>query len=179
MKILLTYFSFTGNTEKVSEAILRYLHGNEINCDVFRIEPVFKLSYPFWLLLSFIPGLPFPVKNLKSLDLENYDALILGSPKWTFNCPSVTYFVRFLKRERLKAKSPSKIFLFITYGGFREDSYIQKLKMDLEISGFSVPVVGKFKRSEIENGKAVEKINKFCFEVLLSLNPPHPNIPKP
>lgn len=179
MKTLLAYFSFTGNTEKVTEVILRCLRENGISCDVFRIEPVFKLKYLFWLFLSFVPGLPFPVKNLKSLDLKNYDALILGSPKWTFNCPPVTYFVRFLRSEKLKAKSPLQIFLFITYGGFQEDSYVRKLKEKLERSGFNVTVMGKFKRGEIRNGKAMEEINKFCFEVLRSLNPSHSDISKP
>lgn len=178
MKILLAYFSFTGNTEKVSEVILRYLRENEIKCEVFRIEPALKLRYPLWLFLSFIPNLPFPVKNLKSLEPGNYDAIILGSPKWTFNCPPVTRFIRFLKSKRLKSKSPSRIFLFITYGGFGEDSYIRKLKRDLERWGFDVPAISKFKRSEIKNGKAIEEINKFCSEVLLSLNPSHSNISK-
>lgn len=178
MKVLLAYFSFTGNTEKVSKLIARCLHESKINYEIFRIEPALRLGYPLWLFLSFIPGLPFPVKNLKALDLKSYDAVILGSPKWTFNCPPVTYFIRFLKGEKLKAKSPSRIFLFITYGGFREDGYIQKLKKNLEKCGFNVPLVRKFKRSEVKNGKATEEINKFCFEILLWLNPSHTNIPK-
>ena len=121
MKILLAYFSFTGNTEKVSKLILKCLQESGINCDIFKIEPILKLKYLPWLFLSFIPGLPFPVKNLKLLNLGNYDAIILGSPKWSLSCPPVTYFIRFLKSERLKAKSSLRIFLFITYGGFGED----------------------------------------------------------
>ena len=178
MKILLAYFSFTGNTEKVSKLILKCLQESGINCDIFKIEPILKLKYLPWLFLSFIPGLPFPVKNLKLLNLGNYDAIILGSPKWSLSCPPVTYFIRFLKSERLKAKSSLRIYLFITYGGFGEDSYIQKLKKNLEECGFNVPIASKFKRSEIKDGKAIEGINKFCSEILLSLSPSHPNISK-
>ncbi|CUT00852.1 flavodoxin family protein [Candidatus Kryptonium thompsonii] len=104
MKILLAYFSFTGNTEKVSKLILKCLQESGINCDIFKIEPILKLKYLPWLFLSFIPGLPFPVKNLKLLNLGNYDAIILGSPKWSLSCPPVTYFIRFFKKRKIKSQ---------------------------------------------------------------------------
>lgn len=169
MKILVTYFSFTGNTEKVALAILGHLRKNGFDCEVFRIEPVLRLKYIFWLLLSFVPALSFPIKNAKSLDLEKYDVLILGTPKWTFNCPPVTYFIRFLKRVNLK---PSlKLFLFLTYGGFSEDVYLRELKDKIESLGVAVCGFEKFKRREIEEGRAYERIYSFCQKIVSSLNP--------
>lgn len=176
MKVLLAYFSFTGNTEKVAFEILKCLQANGIRCDVFKIEPLINLKYPFWLLLSFIPFLPFPVKNLNYLNLQNYDALILGSPKWTLNCPPITYFIRFLKRH--KFRNSLKIFLFLTYGGFREDIYLESLKNKLKKVGFNVPLVEKFKRREIQENRVVEEIQEFCSKILASINPSDSNISK-
>ncbi|MCS7229086.1 MAG: hypothetical protein NZ923_03505 [Candidatus Kryptonium sp.] len=177
MRVLLAYFSFTGNTEKVSLEILKHLQASGVKCDVFKIEPLINLKYPFWLFLSFVPSLPFPVKNLNSLNLKDYNALILGSPKWTFNCPPITYFIHFLKR--LGFGNSFKIFLFLTYGGFREDVYLKKLKIKLEKIGFDVPIVWKFKRRKIQEGKVDAEIQKFCSEILASINPSDSNISKP
>jgi len=174
VKVLLVYFSFTGNTEKVAFSILENLQKNGVNCEVFKIEPVLKFKYIFWLFLSFIPSLPFPIKNLKLLKIDNYEAIILGTPKWTFNCPPVTYFIRFLKR--VKFKSSIKIFFFLTYGGFGEDAYIKKLKRKFEKSGFTVYAVEKFRRSEIIKGAVGERIQKFCLKILTSINPSYPHI---
>lgn len=169
MKVLLAYFSFTGNTEKLSFDILKNLRENGVDCEVFKIEPSLNLKYPFWLFLSFIPSLPFPIKNLNSLNLDKYSAIVLGTPKWTFNCPPVTFFIKFLRR--IKVKSKVKVFLFLTYGGFREDIYIKKLKRKLEKLGFAVRAIEKFKRKEIQEGTANRRIQKFCSEILTSLNP--------
>lgn len=171
-KILLVYFSFTGNAEKVGNLITRYLARIGINCDVYKIEPLFNLPYFLWLLPSFVPSLPFPVKNLKNLNLGAYDVIILGTPKWTFNCPPVTSFIRFLRKSREKIKS--KFAIFLTYGGFREDVYLEKLKAKFEKFGFDVVAVEKFKRSDIQNENV--KVDLFCEKILNSLNPSNPHI---
>lgn len=168
-KVLLVYFSFTGNTEKVGNLIAGYLKQKGISCDVYKIEPLFNLPYFLWLLLSFIPSLSFPVKNLKILNLDVYDVIILGTPKWTFNCPPVTSFIRFLRKSRNEIKS--KFAIFLTYGGFGEDVYIEKLKAKL---GFNVIAVEKFKRSDIQRNDV--KVDLFCTKILNSIDPSNPYI---
>ncbi len=171
-KILLVYFSFTGNTEKVGNLITRYFKQEGVNCDVYKIEPSFNLPYFLWFILSFIPSLPFPLKDLNSLNLDNYDVIILGTPKWTFNCPPVTSFISFLKKARGKIKA--KFAIFLTYGGFKENIYLEKLKMKLEKFGFNVVVTEKFKRSDIRSDSV--SIDLFCSKILNSLDPSNPYV---
>ncbi len=171
-KVLLVYYSFTGNTERVGNLIARYFKQKGINCDIYKIEPLFNLPYFLWLLLSFIPSLPFPLKNLNSLNFEDYNVIILGTPKWTFNCPPVTSFIRFLKRSGRKIKS--RFAIFLTYGGFKENIYLEKLKMKLERFGFNVAVTEKFKRSDIRSG--LVSVDLFCSKILNSLDPSNPYV---
>jgi len=178
MRILLAYFSFTGNTEKVGNLILNNFKRNRIDCDLFKIKPLLNLPYLLWLLLSFVPGLPFPLKNLKLLNLKFYDVIVLGTPKWTFNCPPVTSFIYFLKKMANPQKK-LKIAVFLTYGGFREDIYLEKLERKLNKSGFSVIAVRKFKRADIQQNKIEEDAQRFCFEILNSLNPSNSYVSQP
>ncbi len=165
MKILLAYFSFTGNTEKVGNLILNFLKQKGINCALFTIEPVFKLPYLLWLFLSFVPGLPFPLKNLKLLKLYDYDVVILGTPKWTFNCPPATSFIRFVKKSGRKFK----IGIFLTYGGFKEDVYLERLKNKFVKDGYNVIAVQKFKRRDIQDGFVMDKVEEFCLKIIQSI----------
>lgn len=174
-KILLVYFSFTGSTEKVGNMIAGYFNKRGVSCVLYKIEPLFNLPYLLWLLLSFIPSLPFPLKNLNALSLDNYDVIILGTPKWTFNCPPVSSFIRFLKKARGKIKS--KFAIFLTYGGFKENVYLERLKTKFERFGFSVVAAEKFKRANIQNDDV--RVDIFCSKILGSLSPSNPYIPQP
>ncbi len=184
MRVLLIYFSRTGNTQKIADLIIERLHIEKIECEVFKIEPVFDLPYLLWLFLSFVPSLPFPVKNLKFLNLEKFDIVILGTPKWTFNCPPVTSFIyklkKFSKLASLNSKqSLPKIFTFLTYGGFREDVYLEKLMKKIKNFGFEIIAFEKFKRSEIQSGEFIWKVDRFCKLILKSINPSDLDISKP
>jgi len=182
LRILLVYFSRTGNTQKVANLIFERLRIEKIECEVFKIEPIFDLPYLLWLFLSFVPSLPFPVKSLKFLKLEKFDIVILGTPKWTFNCPPVTSFIYKLKkfsRSLNTGKSLPKIFLFLTYGGFREEVYLKKLVRKIEDFGFEIVAFEKFKRSEIQNNDFLGKLDRFCNLILSSINPSDFDIAEP
>jgi flavodoxin len=104
------YFSYTGTCKKIAKFL-----GTELNLPVKEIKPP-KLPYLAWLALSFIPGLPIPSKAL----LPQSENLILVFPKWTINCPPITYFYFLCKKRGVKLK---KILLVVSYGGFREEPY--------------------------------------------------------
>ncbi len=167
----------------MADLILERFQAKKIECEVFKIEPIFDLPYPLWLLLSFVPSLPFPIKNLKSLNFEKFDLLILGTPKWTLNCPPVTSFIYKLGKfggfkTSESGKNLPKISLFLTYGGFREDVYLKKLVQKIESFGFEVLAFEKFKRREIENSNVSEKVDEFFNFILKSINPSHPDASK-
>jgi len=94
------YFTFTGTSKKIAEFIGK----------IFNIKPKeiksYKLPYLLWLFLSFIPYL-----SLKAIfEPPTNDTVILCFPKWTFNCPPVTCFLK-----KIKCK---KLVLIISYKGW-------------------------------------------------------------
>jgi flavodoxin len=167
MKILVAYFSYTGRTEKVASLICENFSKFKVEFDLVKIQPILNLPYIFWLLLSFVPKLPFPLKKFK---LNNvYDIIVLGTPKWTLNCPPVTSFVNFLRSNFKDAKKP-KVAFYITYGGFKEDAFIEKFLKIFKANGFDVVEFDKFKRRDIDEGRVLERIENFVRKIFMHLN---------
>jgi len=107
---------------------------------------------------------------LKKFKLSSvYDIIVLGTPKWTFNCPPVISFVNFLKSNFKDAKKP-KVAFYITYGGFKEDAFIEKLLKIFKANGFEVVEFDKFKRRDIDEGKVFERVEVFVNKILMHLN---------
>ena len=106
------YFSYTGTCRKIAKFLSKELN--------LPLKEIISLSLPYlvWLTLSFIPSLGIPVKT----SIPETKNLILVFPKWTFNCPPITYFYMICKRRKIKLK---KILLIISYGGFREVPYAE------------------------------------------------------
>ncbi len=107
----IVYFSYTGTSEKIAKAFSSHL-----NCSMVGIKPVRSRSYLEWLILSFIPKLGVKILH------ENIDGdeIILCFPKWTFNCPPITSFI---KSGNLKGK---RVFMVVACGGWRAESYTAK-----------------------------------------------------
>lgn len=101
----LYYFSFTGRSRKIAEWISEHL-----SIEAREIKTI-NLPYVMWLILSFIPYL----KIKASFKMPSSSRVILCFPKWTLNCPPVTYF---LSRVRVR-----ELHLVICYGGFDERRY--------------------------------------------------------
>lgn len=99
------YFTYTGFSKVVAEEIAFSLG----------IKPkeirTYRFPYFLWLFLSFIPNLA--VKSW--FDPPQGKRLIVCFPKWTFNCPPITYF---LKKIRCK-----HLILVISYKGWGKEHY--------------------------------------------------------
>ena len=104
------YFTYTGLSEKIAKII-----ANKLKIEVKKIT-TYRLPYIGWLFLSFLPFLPVKAFFSPPSGRE----IILCFPKWTFNCPPVTYFLKKIRCE--------KLILIISYGGWREKEYAQKYK---------------------------------------------------
>lgn len=104
-KIAIYFYSFTGTSGSIAKAL-----GETLEIQPRRIiGPDF--NYLLWLILSFIPNLGVRIHYEKPT--ERYGIFIF--PKWTFNCPPATAF--------LKEISLEKLLLVIVYGGWREKPY--------------------------------------------------------
>ena len=109
--ILITYFSHSGNTEKIARRIKEIVGG-----ELIRIEPVeeYPRSYREVLKVSkeeilnnFKPKL-----KKKMVDMEKYDTIFVGSPNWygTIAPPVIS----FLSKYNFSKK---KVVPFISHGG--------------------------------------------------------------
>jgi len=99
------YFTYTGTSQKIAEWLSK-----KLNIRPKKIK-TYKLPYLIWLFLSFFPYLPFKA----TFDPPSNKTIILCFPKWTFNCPPVTYFLKKVNYE--------KLFLIISYKGWGEKFY--------------------------------------------------------
>lgn len=130
------FFSYTGKSKQVAEAV-----AERLGLKAREITPEFSLPYPAWLLLSFIPNLSVPVKEVE----VRSDRIILCFPKWTFNCPPVTALI---KSGILRGR---RVFLIVVYGGWRGEQYLNSYAKILEKFGARVEGARLIKRSEIDD----------------------------
>ncbi|RLI75289.1 hypothetical protein DRO97_03680 [Archaeoglobales archaeon] len=142
-KIDLIFFSWTGNTKKVAEIIFNELLRLGFEINFVEIKPERDYPYLIWLFLSFIPNLGVKINQIR----VDSDIFILCMPKWTFNCPPITSF---LKQADLCNKT---VYLVITYGGFDEKRYAKSYVDKIKKLGGIVKDVLLVKRSRIENDR--------------------------
>lgn len=159
--MLIAYFSWTGNTEKVASRIAANFSNNEVA--VYRIVPIKERDYWAWLLLSFLPGsrvqiLPHP------LDVSKFDLIVLGCPKWTFSCPPFNEFVSGMKNQLGKNAA-----FFTTYGGFDEERFVSSIVRKLGKNGMNVRSQLLVKRDRVQSGSYVQSVDDFCKNLLKDL----------
>ena len=150
----LIYFSWTGNTRKVFEFLQDELERRGFVTNLKEIKPKRDYPYAFWLIFSFIPNLAV---EINSVEISS-KVIFLGMPKWTFNCPPITAF---LKKADLRGKT---VFLVITYGGFDEKRYAKSMAEKIKKSGF-VPKILLIKRKKIESNEYKAIVSEWINEI--------------
>jgi NAD(P)H dehydrogenase (quinone) len=154
LRVLVAYYSWSGNTEKVAMRIAKDYGGHDVS--LRRISPVKDRGYRTWLLLSFIPGSRVAMKPL-DVDMGAFDLLILGCPKWTFSCPPFNEFVATLRNHRGK-----KAAFFMTFGGFDEERYLASVLRKLARAGLDVRSHLAVSRKKVLSGEYTELVDEFC-----------------
>jgi hypothetical protein len=157
-RVLITFFSYTGNTRQVARALSERL---EKSCETQMVEivPTRKRSYLHWLAYSFLPGSTVEIDN-KPLDVSGYDAVLLGFPKWTLSCPPLNKLI-----HSLTGLTVPKFFLFMTCGGFDEDRFLRSLERGLQRIGCNVVECIKLKRRQISEGNYITDVDAFARQV--------------
>jgi len=119
MKVLLCYFSATGNTGKVAGAIGDAFRQLGVEVEEKDITPQSERS--------------------KKIDLEPYQAFVIGAPIYSWRAPRVV-------REWLRtlAGRGKKCSMFFTYGGFQVPPTHASTKQILEEQGFVVVSSAEF-----------------------------------
>lgn len=109
-KVLVAYFSWSGNTKSVAEKI-----HSQVGGDIFRIEPVTPYPSDYNETAYGIAkeqkdkGIHPPIKNT---DVSSYDVIFVGTPAWWYTmAPPV---MTFLEQNNFEGKT---IIPFVTHGG--------------------------------------------------------------
>jgi flavodoxin len=135
LRILIAYYSKTGNTETISSAIGEALAA-DFDVDIFKIEMVKKYSdllphlNPRIILDIFLNRKP-KIRSLE--DMSQYDLICVGTPNWYGRtAPPMNTFI-----EEMTNVKGKKAIAFVSSGLGRE-SYADDLKKRLERKGLKV-----------------------------------------
>lgn len=112
MKMLVVFFSYSGNTRLIANKIK-----DELGCDILEIKPFVPYSNDYQKVVNDEQNsessnhLP-EIENI-DVNIDIYDAIILGTPVWWYRPAPVIR--TFLSRYNLKGKT---IIPFATNGGW-------------------------------------------------------------
>jgi flavodoxin len=112
MRILITYYSFSGNTRRVAQALERFFRekGNEVHLQ--RLTPVEESKKFLVQAKQAFLKKEVDLKPGLEVDVSGYDLVVIGSPVWAFSpVPAVRRYLKIM--ENCKDR---KFFLFVTYG---------------------------------------------------------------
>ncbi|MCM8818058.1 MAG: flavodoxin domain-containing protein [Candidatus Omnitrophica bacterium] len=160
MKIIIIYFSLTGNTKKVAEKIYKILKTKGIEVSSFRLPSGEKKSFLRQCFEALV-GKTYHIE--KTPQIENYNVVFIGSPVWA---GKITPIVNsFLKECNLSNKN---VFLFTTYGsGFAKSNAMKKFEEIVKEKGGNL--IGKIeiqgKKVEQSEDKIKEELEK-CLKEL-------------
>ena len=158
MRVLIIYFSYTSCVAALAEVIARELSAAGA-VTVRAIEPKKSRGYWGWLARSFIRGWRSPILPTTT-DLAPYDLVCLGFPKWTFACPPVNEYLCLAQSARGK-----RFALFMSYGGFDEERYLQGMVQRIKRLGGIVVAAQKVRRRQIRQGEHTEILRQFCQQI--------------
>ena len=124
-KILISYFSASGNTKKVAEKIATVVGG-----DLSPIEPKEKYTEADldWMDKESRSSIEMrenikPEISSKVFNLNEYDIVLLGFPIWWYKEPTI--IDKFLEENDMTGK---KIYVFVTSGSSGVDSTYKSLQ---------------------------------------------------
>ncbi|HHW16724.1 MAG TPA: flavodoxin [Methanothermobacter sp.] len=154
MKILVIYYSRSGDTQKIGEKI-----ASELGCDIEKIEDTQDRSGIIGFLRSAYQAIRGKDTTLKPYNKnpQDYDLVIIGTPIWASR-PSIPIST-YLKENKGKFKD---VAFFCTYRGTGLKDTIEAMK---EITGKEPTATLDVTDSEIKKGAYDHKIESFIKNV--------------
>jgi flavodoxin len=150
MKALVVYYSLTGHTRTVAEAIAELL-----SCDREEIVDTQKRSGPIGFLRSGMQAKRKSLIHIKDLkkDVSEYDVVIIGTPVWAGTVSSpVRTFVHNYKDEL------NKVAFFSTHGGDESQEEFSEME---HVCGSPPVCTLSLASREVEGEDYIKKVKDF------------------
>ena len=150
MKTLIVFFSLTGNTRKIAQAI-----SDELNGTLEEIQDTRNRNGIAGYLLSIIEALFKKRSKIQEVkhDPSAYDLVIIGTPVWAFNISSP---VRTYLEQKKKSINAAAFFVTCTASGGK------KVLQDMtNLYGKKASALLEIKEEDIKSGKYLEKVKQF------------------
>lgn len=116
-KVLIVYFSHTGNTKLIAEKVQKELADANYQVDLYRIEPM--KEYPEYgdelrdlALNEANDDSCRPEFKVLNANVQDYDWILIGTPVWWYKAPKIV--LSYLEKQDFTGK---KVRFFITHAG--------------------------------------------------------------
>lgn len=156
MKAIIVYYSLDGNVDDTAENIAEILAADTLRLEPQKEYPTGKVSKFFWGGKSVMFG-EKPKLKPYSVNLEEYDTIILGTPVWagSFVPPLRT----FIQESKLDGK---KIALFACSSSGNANGCFQKLKKECGIdhAAAELSLVDPLKKQKEEDKRKIQDFVK-------------------
>ena len=153
-RLLVAYYSYTGNTKHIAQALAKRLR-NSCDVEIVEIVPTRRRWYLHWLAYSFVPDSEVEIEN-PEVELSQYDVILLGFPKWTFSCPPLNRFIR-----KLRSLNKPRFYLLMTCGGFDEQRFLDSFTRKLARMGCNITGSLTIERKQIQRETYCRSVDSF------------------
>ena len=132
MKTLVVYYSYEGSSAWIADLIKESLNGD---ADLLRVEPenekkTHSMLGKYWWGGRQVLSSKKPKLKPYSIDVNNYDLIIIGTPVWAWACPPA--MAVFFSETKIEGKN---IALFCCHGGGKGKIF-EKMKTALPGNNF-------------------------------------------
>lgn len=133
MKTLITYYSYSGNTDKVAKMFGKILESKgEVH--VQRLKPAGEIKGFLWQCAAALKRVKAILEQGIKLDAATYDLLLIGAPIWAFAPPpAINTFL-----ENLSGLKGKRVIILLTSGsGVGMKACFKSIRKVLEAKGAS------------------------------------------
>ncbi len=175
MKILIAYYSRTGETEKAAESLESEFKKRGHSVSIEKVKPAKEHSSWSWFLIRMFKG-ECPIKEPVIKDVSDYDAICFGSPNWTrLSLPMARYLREIEGLKYKKVGFFSTTFLWPPLEWYIFSAYLLDLTFSTIVEKKGGRVIDSimfssyFKKWEFNSEYGKNLIKKFCDKVEVSI----------
>lgn len=171
MKILIAYYSKSGGTEKLAQAVQKRLEAQGHFVDVEKVIPVKEYNVLGWMNLRMFKG-ECDILPINITDVSDYDAIVIGSPNWTRLSLPMARYISLVKGLKYKTVSLFSTSAFLpTLEWYFLSAYLLDITFTRTVEKkegrpkASLMLSSIFKKWTFDSEYGRKMINKFCTEV--------------